>query len=299
MLSDDEDVAEREGREKLRSIEARVRELRARRQLLLNQVHQFSDEQRALYDEQAPRQDALERANDEHRQLGRNLNDLRRQRDAARTALDAALLAVRMARQELPREERERPRSTDQIKREMAQLELRQQTTALPLPEENALIDQLRQLKKLLGAAEKERAAVEGRGQRFRELELALGKARAEHDRLGVEMTRARRARDQKMESMRAQLLEVGRRMAELREKAKVRSETMVKVEAMNYQLGELDREAMRIVDESRSRRQEAQRTIREHSRNVRDKVGEGAYARTADQQLEQLMKRGKVTLGG
>ncbi|MCI4367854.1 MAG: hypothetical protein L3K08_08885, partial [Thermoplasmata archaeon] len=147
----------------------------------LDQVHQLSDQQKILYDQRQPRQEALDRTNDEHRDLGRKLTDLRHQRDAARKALDEALIALRMAqpvthrgprdRLDHGRPEHARP---EQIRREIAQLELRQQTMALPLSEENALIDQMRLLTKSLTEAQKGAGLIEEQQERRRELEETL-----------------------------------------------------------------------------------------------------------------------------
>lgn len=296
-LSEEDERAEADAREKLRAAETKLRELRSRRQMLLDQVHQLSDEQKTLFDQRAPRQDSLDRTHEEHRELGHRLAELRRERDRARTALDEALAQLRLGRQEMPRGEHARP---DQIRREIAQLELRQQTTALPLSEENALIDRLRLLTKQVAEAEKGAGAVELHQKRLRELEAALHARRADVERLGKEMDHARVERDRRMESMRAQLVEVGHLVAQIREKGRARGEVMARVDAMSRQIFDLEREVRGTLQASRDRRSEARRTIVDYNRTVRESVaGEDAYARNAEEQLEQLLKRGRVTLSG
>lgn len=296
-LSEEAETEERNDRDRLRQGEAKLRDLRSRRQLLLQQVYQLSDEQKALVDQRAPRQDNLERTHAEHRSLSRDLAELRHRRDAARAQLDDALAEVRLARQAGPPGDRSRP---DQIRREMAQLELKQQTTALPLADENALIDRLRQLRKQLDDAEKHRGAIDQHEQRVRGLEEALKARRADFDRLGEEMARCKVERDRRMTSMRAQLVEVGALVGGIREKAKARGEVMAKVDALSRQVFELERELRQIFDAGRQRRQEARRTIQQYNRGVRDSLtGDSATTQQADQQLEELLRRGKITLGG
>jgi hypothetical protein len=61
--------------------------------------------------------------------------------------------------------------------------------------------------------------------------------------------------------------------------------------------MNELEREGRRIVGETRARRDEARRTVRAYAprRSGASSIEESA----ADAHLQELMKRGKVTLGG
>ncbi|MCI4360153.1 MAG: hypothetical protein L3J91_00455, partial [Thermoplasmata archaeon] len=86
-----------------------------------------------------------------------------------------------------------------QIRREIADLEMRQQTHALPIAEENALITRVRELTRSLEAAEKSKSAVDERQRQQHELEAALTHARKEVDRLGGELARVHAERDRKM----------------------------------------------------------------------------------------------------
>ena len=296
-LSEADEQAERTDRDELRRLETKIRDARNRRQTLLNEVRQLSGEQKALYDQRAPRQDALEALNADHHELGRVLGELRRQRDAARRQLDEALARLREYRALTPRTERVHP---EQIKREIADLEMRQQTTAVPIAEENQMILRLRELTKSLEEAKRHSAENEERLRHAKDLELALAKARAEADRLGVEMAKARDARERTMQSMRSRLVDEGRLVAEMREKGRLRAQTMERLEAANREVGTLEREADRLFNQLRSRRHEARQTVRDYNRTVRDTVaGPDAYARAADAQLQELLKRGRVTLGG
>lgn len=296
-LSEADEAAERSDREELRRLEGKIREARNRRQAFLEEFRQLSAEQKELYDQRAPRQAALEALNQEHHDIGRALGELRRRRDDGRRRLDEALQRLREFRALGPRTERARP---EQIQREIADLEMRQQTNALPIAEENQLILHLRELTRTLEEAKRHASESEERAKKLRELEVALATARTEVDALGAEMGRAREARERAMQSMRARLVEEGRLVADLREKGRRRAETMDRLEAANKEVGVLEREADRIFQQMRGRRHEARQTVRDYNRNVRDSVaGPDAYARAAESQLQELLKRGRVTLGG
>ncbi|HYK94229.1 MAG TPA: hypothetical protein VEY07_09370 [Thermoplasmata archaeon] len=296
-LSEEAEREERDDRDRLDVIDGKLRELRGRRDQLLTQVHQLADEQKALFDARQPRQESLEATHTEHRDLGRRLAELRRLRDAARTRLDEAVIAARLARQEIPPGAHVRP---EQLRREMAELELRQQTRAIPLAEENALIDRLRELRRQLDAAEKSSQAIQLKHAQLKEKEEAVRQARLEVDRLGEEFQRTRVDRDRRMESMRAQLVGVGQLVAEIREKSRRRGEVMARLDALMAEVRSLEREGDRRVHASRQRRYEAKRAIVDYNRGVRAQVGTGeATDRVADAQLEELLKRGRVTLSG
>ena len=296
-LSEDEERAERADQDELRRVESKLREMRARRQALVVDVRQLSAEQKALFDQRAPRQAALEGLNGDHHELGRILGELRRSRDAARRAQDEALGRLREFRALAPRGERSNP---EEIRREIAELEMRQQTHALPLDEENQLILHVRELTRSLKGAEQHRVDREERARRLKELEAALAASRAEVDRLGSEMERARAERDRTMQSMRDRLVDEGQLVAAIREKARARGLVMERLDASGRELGALEREADRLFGQLRARRQEARQTIRDYNRSVRDTVAApDAFARAADAQLEELLKRGRVTLRG
>jgi len=296
-LSDDEERDERADRDALRRIESKIREMRSRRDQLLAEVRSLSAEQKALFDQRAPRQAALENLNAEHQGLGRELGDLRRHRDEARRRLDDALVRLREFRSLVPKGDRAHP---DQIRREIADLEMHQQTHALPLAEENQLVLRVRELTKSLGDADRHQAEIADRQKHLKDLEVALTAARTEVDRLGTEMARAKMERERRMQSMRERLVDEGRLVADIREKARQRGLAMDRLDATHREVLQLEREADRLVGRLRSRRHEARQTVRDYNRSVRDNLaGPDAYARVADAQLEELLKRGRVTLNG
>ncbi|MCI4318679.1 MAG: hypothetical protein L3J87_02505 [Thermoplasmata archaeon] len=296
-LSEEAEREEAEYRDHRRALETKFRDLRTRRELLLAQVHQLVDDQKLLFDRQAPKQQTLEELHEDYRAIGHDLADLRHQRDKVRNELEGTLQELRYARSELPRGDRPRP---DQLEREVRQLELKQQTTALPLTEENALIDRMRALRRQLDGVQKEASVVDAHESRVKTLEKSVAGKRTELEKLMAESARLKVERDRRMANMRSLLEEVGALVGEIRAKARARRDTMDKVQGFSRQLGEIDDEILRLDRGSRARRDEARRTIREYSRGSRDRVAvETAYASVADQQLEQLLKRGRITLGG
>ena len=298
MLSEEAEKEEQADRDEFYKAESKLRELRGRRQALVTEVRELSARQKELYDARQPRQQALEATHAEHQGLGHALGDLRRRGDAARDALNRAMIALREYRATLPKGS-DGPHP-EQVKREIADLEMRQQTHALPLAEENQLIDRLRFLAKQLKETEKHRGESDARHQRLKALEAELSARRAEVDQIGPEMARLRAEREKKMQSMRDQLVEVGRLVADLRETARRRGEVMARLDAAHNEVMALERQADHLLKRKHDRAQEARSTVRDYNRAVRENVaGEGAYARVADAQLQELMKRGRITLSG
>jgi uncharacterized coiled-coil DUF342 family protein len=201
-----------------------------------------------------------------------------------------------VARRELlltfDRSERERP---EQIRREIAELELRQQTRALTIDEENALIARLRRRSADLKTAETRIAIVAAHESLRKEADLAITTARADVERLGEEMRRLRAERDAAMAAMRQRLETAGALVGELRAKGKARAETMKEVERISRELDEVDRTGRELLARSRARRAEAVRTLRQYA--PRRRAPDEAIASIAEAHLEELLKRGKVTL--
>jgi uncharacterized coiled-coil DUF342 family protein len=298
-LSEEDERVEAEARDRLRQDQHRLRELGDRRGQLLQQVRQLSDEQHALHDQIAPDRERVEAAHDEYRDAGRRLAELRKARDALRPRLEMALTQLK-ARSDPPARRGGIPLRPDQIRQELAHLEMRQQTQALSLADENALIDRLRELRRLLTDAEKSEGARAALAQDRQAKELQFRELRAEFERLGEEYGRLRAEREGRMASMRQQLAEVGQKISLIRERARLRGQLLDKVEEVNRQMASVDREIRQTLLATRARTLEARRTISEFTRRGGRARGEGeAVAQVADEQFQQLMKHGKVTLGG
>ena len=295
LLSDEEEREEREDREKLREIDTKLRSLFDRREDLIAEVRRIASEQKAIYDRRQVPQEEVERLYEEHNALGRRTAELRTVREAARKKVEDAIVQVREARLTFAPGERVRP---EQIRKEIAQLELRQQTLALPIDEENALIALVRQRAQELKQAEARTATAAAHQKKLKDAEAALAAAREEFDLSGKALAAAKAERDAKMTAVREKLQVAGELIASLREKGRARAESVGKVDAIGREMDDLEREGRRLVAKSRLRREQARRLLRTYSHS-RGPPSEELLATTAEAQLEELLKRGKITLGG
>ncbi|HYA10357.1 MAG TPA: hypothetical protein VEH10_01610 [Thermoplasmata archaeon] len=292
LLTEEADRDEREDRQRLRTLENRFETLLERRRALIGELRKLSGEQKALFDRRQEPQAEVEKLYQAHGQLGRQLAELRSARDAARRKVEEAVVHKREMLLTFDPAERERP---EQIRREIAELELRQQTRALPITEENALIARLRKRNADLKEAEARVQVVAAHESLRKEADLAVANARAEVERLGEEFRKARAARDAAMTAIRERLQTAGGLVAELRAKGKARAEAMRELDGLSRELDTVDREGRELLARSRARRAEAVKTLRQYS--GRRRPAEESLASIAEAHLEELMKRGKITL--
>jgi uncharacterized coiled-coil DUF342 family protein len=295
MLSEEEEQREFTDRTRLRELESKFNSLEGRRRPLIEDMRRLSSEQKALYDRRQAPQEEVERLYAEHGEMGHKLAATRHSLEAARRHAEAALAGLRELRGTFPPADRLRPA---QLKREMAELEHRQQTSALPIDEENALIAQLRERSRELKQAEARTAVVAEHERLRKEAEGRVTACRGEVDRLVNEFNQVRRDRDAKMEAIRAKLVDAGGVVAALRAKGKARAAVMEEIDRLSAEMAAVDREADKILTESRARRDEARRTVRAYTR-AGQRPSDDLLASTAEGKLEQLLKQGKVTLSG
>ncbi|NNN17869.1 MAG: hypothetical protein HKL79_05870 [Thermoplasmata archaeon] len=294
FLSEEAEQEEREGRDRLEAIDGKLRVLHQRRQDLVDQVRALAAEQKALYESQHGPQAAAEQRYEEHRQMGREIARLRDARNAARAKLDELTARAREIRSEIPASERARP---EQVRKEIADLELRQQTHALPVKEENALIARMRERSQFLKELEAHAAVLAEHEKRLKEAETAMREARGEVSRLGTETVRMKGDRDAKLDEVRSNLAAQGSVVAQMRAKGLLRRQIMEKLDSVNREFATLDREAMQLVEKSRQRREEARDAARRFAPQRRGAGPEEIRARVAESTLEQLKKHGRVTL--
>jgi uncharacterized coiled-coil DUF342 family protein len=294
VLSEDDEQTERDARSNLRALDHRLRALGDQRRALIVEMRKLSAEQKELYDRRQAPSAEVERLYQEHGTIGRRIVELRTARDAARRAVEEAVVALRELRLTFAPGEHERP---EQIRREIGQLELRQQTHALPLPEENALIAQLRQRHKDLKTAEARSQVVLEHERLRKEAEARVAAARAEVERVTQEGLTLRAARDAKMAEIRAKLMDAGEAVARLRAKGKERAAVMDRIEAISREMDALERDGRKLLGEVRARREEARRTVRAYGPGRRPPSS--AIESAAEANLRELLKRGKVSLGG
>ncbi|HEV8049528.1 MAG TPA: hypothetical protein VGP88_02930, partial [Thermoplasmata archaeon] len=149
-------------------------------------------------------------------------------------------------------------------------------------------------------AAEKDRAAIQAALAKRKGAEDDVRARKAELDAIHEEFERLRAERDRAMHAIRDRLVDVGGLLAQVREKAKERGAVMARIDAFSDEIRTLERDVNARLRASRDRRLEARKTVVDYNRGVRENVaGEHAYAQAADAQLEELMKRGRVTLRG
>jgi len=286
---------DRATRDRLDQLDSKLRDLRPKRQLLIRELLRLSDEQRAMFEQRAPQQAKLEELNEAHRHLGRDLGRLRSELDTARRVRDERLAVVRELRAAMPKSARSQ---VDLLRKEMGKLELEQQTRAVPLDEENALIGRMRQLRKEISVAESEAAEVAKRAAALGAGEKAFETSRTEVDRLRKALDDQRAARDQAMEALKAELVVAGQQMALLREKGQARGLVRRDLDDIDRTLRGMEREFDDLRRRYRARRGEARRVVVEHNRTARRAVSDpSAMDRAVDDRLEQLLKEGKVRL--
>jgi uncharacterized coiled-coil DUF342 family protein len=288
----EEDRAERR---RLDQLDLKIRELRAKRQSLIDDLLRLSEEQRKMFDGRGPQQARLEQLNEAHRQRGRDLSRVRNELDAARRTRDERLAEVREMRAAMPVSARS---PADQLRREIGKLELQQQTRAVSLEEENALIDQMRQLRKEIAKSEAEAAGVALRAQALRAAEASFETARGEVERLRKALDELRSVRDQAMVDLKEELVAAGQAMARLREKSQARGIARRQLDEVDRTIRGLEREFDSLRRLRRDRRGEMRRVVVDHNRSARRATSEPSEMdRAVDDRLEQLLKGGKIRL--
>jgi uncharacterized coiled-coil DUF342 family protein len=288
---------ERELRRRLDELEPQIRNLRTKRQELIQELLRLSDEQRRLSEQQNPQQARLEGLHEEHRAIGREVARVRSALDSAHQRRDESLARLRSLRAQMPKTGR---MQLDRARREIVRLELEQQTRALTLDDENALIARLRQLKKDLTSAEASAGATAQTLEEIKATEAEFEKARTDVDRLRKEFDRLRAERDQRMDTMKGELVSVGQLVARIRETARARAAIRDQLDEVGHALRELDREFDVVRQRLRDRRADTRRAAPERPRSPRRPVDESeALDRTADDKIRRLLKQGHITLGG
>ena len=294
-LSEESDREEREIQDRLRAIDSQLESRWTKRQQLLGEVRRLTAEQRALAAQQGGPIQEAEELHRAHRNLGQELLRLRSERDRARGALTQAMIHYREVRAAARPQAHLRP---DAVRKEIQELEHRQQTQALSLDDERALLVRLRERTRLL--AELETHAQEAAAERAREEAAArqVTEARAEVDRINQEFDRVRRERDEAMGTIRGRLEAAGSVVAEIRRLSAQRSETMDRLFAESREIQRLEGEGRTLLATLRARRAEARNTIREFTPRTRRAEERTALESSVDQRLDELLKRGRITLG-
>jgi len=259
---------EKEERERLRQLEVRLDSLKGRRHELLGQVRSLSSKQHELYNRGRAPQTEAERMYHEFGELGRHLAELRRGVQKAREDFENAVIRRRELVLTFDRGERLNP---EQVRREIAELELRQQTRALPLEEENALIAELRRKVQALKEFETRKELVEKHEVQRREADATIVAARAEIDRMLKEMDVARAEREKRKAGIPTNLEAAGAAVAEMREAGRTRAELMAQVDTLSREIAEIEREGRDLLARYHQRQEIAREIMREYARPLHD----------------------------
>ncbi|MHB1434739.1 MAG: hypothetical protein ACYCPN_03270 [Thermoplasmata archaeon] len=294
-LSEESDREEREIQDRLRAIDSQLASRWTKRQQLLGEVRRLSAEQKTLSAQRGGPLQEAEEIHQTHRNLGQELLRLRSERDRARAALGQAMIHYREVRAAARPQTHLRPEA---VRKEIQELEHRQQTQALSLDDERALLVRLRERTRML--AELEAHAQEAAVERAREEAAArqVTEARAEVDRITQEFDRIRKEREATMGTIRGRLEAAGSVVAEIRRIAAQRSDTMDRLFAESREIQRLEQEGRTLLATLRARRAEARNTIREFTPRTRRAEERTALESSVDQRLDELLKRGRITLG-
>jgi len=257
---------ERAERDRLRELEHRLDTLRGQRHALLAEVRALTSKQQELYQRRHGPEVEAERLHHESGEFGRHLSELRAACDRARQALEEAVIRRRELVLTFEPGERLNP---EQVRREIAELELRQQTRALPIEEENALIAELRRKARALEQFERHKELVAEHELQRRAADAAILAARAEVDRIVHEMSVARAERDKRRTEIPGKLEAAGAAVAEMRDVGRTRADLMAQVDALGREIAEVEREGRTLLARYRQRQEDARLILEEYSRPI------------------------------
>lgn len=295
LLSEEEEGQEKELWQNIRSGEYKLRGMKERRAEMLALARRLAEEAFDLQNRRAPLHQEVEVLHQEFRELGKKAGELRSEREKLRGRMDALRIELREEGDGHDRKGRPRP---DRLVQEIAALEKKQQTTAMPLKEENALIDHIRALRAQLGEAEKNQTMWKAKDETIHSLRGEMDAARKRDEEISVEVEKLFRRRDEVMGLVKSRLTEVGHLVAEIRAKGKARAELIGKVDKVSDEIRDLEKGVMGLLHQSRDRKNEARKLLDDHNRSVRQMTrNEEIISRAAEDNLKTLFKNGKIAL--
>jgi uncharacterized coiled-coil DUF342 family protein len=295
LLSEEAGDEERKARETRIAAEQKLDSLRAHRRDLFLTVNRLSEEVMDLQRRRQSLNDEVQNWHSTFKALGDKQRTLKDARTRLMDQLDELMEALHQKKSSMPQGS---PRHKS-LASEIAQMEKEQQTKVMSLKEENALIDRIRQLRLKLADAEKVEA-------KWMEAEKATSALKSDADALrqkiaqtNAEMNKLRAQRDEIMAKVKGHLAEIGHVLTEIRSKGKARSELLDKVKQSGEEIAEMGKKVLDLSHESRRRIDEARRNYVEHGETVRKTfLAKEARERSADENLTNLLKNGKVELG-
>jgi uncharacterized coiled-coil DUF342 family protein len=292
---DERDEKERELWKDIKNQEHKLRGMKERRAEMLALGRRLAEEALDLQKRRGPLYDEAEKLHQEFRDLGKRTAEIRAERDRIHARIDQ--LRIELREEGAGHDRRDRPRP-ERLVQELASLEKKQQTTAMPLKEENALIDRMREIRAQMTEAEKNAAVWKAKDSTLLTLRQEFDACRKKDEELSQEFDRVRRRRDEVMGQVKGQLVEVGHLVAQIRAKGKARAELLSKVDTLSDEIREMEKGVMGLLHQSRARKMEARKLLDDHNRSVRQMTrNEEVLSRTAEDNLKSLFKSGKISL--
>jgi uncharacterized coiled-coil DUF342 family protein len=295
LLSEEAGDEERKARETRIAAEQKLDSLRAHRRDLFLTVNRLSEEIMDLQRRRQSLNDEVQNWHSQFKALGDKQRALKDSRTRMMDHLDDLLDSLHQKKSAMPQGA---PRHKS-IASEIAQMEKEQQTKVMSLKDENALIDRIRQMRQKLAETEKVEA-------KWMEAEKAASAIKNDAEATKVklaqanaEMDQLRAQRDEIMAKVKSHLGEIGHVLTEIRAKGQTRSELLQKVKDSGEEIADMGKKVLELSTESRKRIDEARRNYFEHGESVRKTFfAKEARERSADENLTNLLKNGKVELG-
>lgn len=292
---EEHDEKERELWKDIRSQEHKLRGMKEKRAEMLALARRLGEEAMDLQGRRGPLYEEVEKLHQEFRDLGKRTGEIRSERDKMHGRMDQ--LRIELREEGAGHDRRDRPRP-DRLVQEIAALEKKQQTTAMPLKEENALIDRMRELRAQMTEAEKNQSVWKAKDSTLMGLREEMDLLRKKDEELSREFEQVRKRRGEVMGKVKGQLVEVGHLVAEIRAKGKARAELLSKVDTLSDEIRELERGVMGMLHQSREKKMEARKLLDDHNRSVRQMTrNEDLLSRTTEDNLKNLFKNGKISL--
>jgi uncharacterized coiled-coil DUF342 family protein len=286
---------ERSDEDRLHRLETQHGSLVDQRHHLIAEVRRIASEQKSLYDRRQAPQAEVEKLYDEHGKLGKRLAELRTLREKARHQVETKVIA---RRELLLKSGAAEPARPEQRRQEIAALELRHQTQALPIEEENALLVQVRERTKELTALESHAAQNKKKLEEREAADAAILEAKGAVELIVAEMERGQVERDRMMLEIRTKLEAAGGMLAEMRAKGRARADLMSQVDALSKEISALELEGREVFQRLKAHRDAYRERMKAFSSPRERAPARDMVSSAADRRFEELMKRGKVNLG-
>lgn len=291
----DSEREEHADEDRLHRLETEHGALVDKRHHLIAEVRRIASEQKSLYDRRQAPQAEVEKLYEEHAKLGKRLAELRTLREKARHQVETKVIA---RREHLFKAGSTEPARPEQLRQEIAAIELKHQTQALPIEEENALLAQLRERTKELAALEAHATQNKKKLEERQAADAAILEAKGAVELIVAEMERGQVERDRMMLEIRTKLEAAGGMLGEMRTKGRARADLMTQVDALSKEIATLELEGREVFQRLKAHRDAYHERMKAFSSPRERAPARDMASSAADRRFEELMKRGKVNLG-